>query len=309
MHPDGIDTIYSPYVRNTAASSSTTMIVPNSPPPSDNNNNDDDDEQGVMVEEKGINEDNYDPTFDMKKQKQPYYHYNSLEHPHTPLCQLHQDKRSALITPINTTIPIPFSPVFTTHHASSYFPTITASSSASTPAPLPITNTPTSISAAAVASSTITASTSPKKKVKRWIVAALMIIVGLLIALTFILIGLGKAFSQPQHHTPPSALSLLPSSSSSPSSSTSSILSSSSSSPPIYITATATATATATSTATATATATATITNLLVSPVHHPTLNAFLPFIPTSFPSTHHPSMIHTAVVPTIVSTFPSFSV
>ncbi|ORX58888.1 hypothetical protein DM01DRAFT_309619 [Hesseltinella vesiculosa] len=52
----------------------------------------------------------------------------------------------------------------------------------------------------------------PKKKAKRWIMAGLMVMVGLLLALTFVFIGLGRAFNQTPASDSSSSSSVTPTS-------------------------------------------------------------------------------------------------
>ncbi|KAI8338448.1 hypothetical protein BC941DRAFT_469557 [Chlamydoabsidia padenii] len=169
--------IYSHHMGNTAASSSTTMIVPSLSQPSEKD--DDDEEEAKELNEKHPQSYSHSDI----KQKQPY-DYNDLQQPLECHAKGLYDSHANIETP--TSIPIPFS-----SNDSTYYPPRSVVS-----APLPrFESTPSATSLDSYSSS---ATASPKKRAKRWIMAALMIIVGLLIALTFILIGLGKAFSH--HH-------------------------------------------------------------------------------------------------------------
>ncbi|KAI8093303.1 uncharacterized protein BX664DRAFT_372175 [Halteromyces radiatus] len=222
--------VYLPFVDATA-SSSRTLIVP-SPLPSSEKGDDDDD---IIENDKGKTDDenNTAETHSYKDLKQqPYYHHHHHHHHHYSFpysvqqTECHQQRHYRRMTnhhPLDKidnlnktstslTIPIPFSSTFTTMDTSSYpsksHPMLTQSSSSSSSSSLPHRQHEPSTTISRSTSS-CSAFISSQKRVKRWIIATLMIIVGLLIALTFILIGLGKAFSRQQHQ--PS----LPSSSSS----------------------------------------------------------------------------------------------
>lgn len=181
MSLNGDHPIYSPYVGNTAASSSTTMIVPSLSPPSEKDD-DEEDEAKEIIEKKP--QTYTQPNIKQKQQLD----YNDLQQPLECHPKHLYDHHANFKSPTATSIPIP---AFSSTN-SSYFP---ARSTASAPLPR-FPYTPSSSSSSISYASSATA--SPKKRAKRWIMAALMVIVGLLIALTFILIGLGKAFSH--HH-------------------------------------------------------------------------------------------------------------
>ncbi|ORZ13175.1 hypothetical protein BCR42DRAFT_394284 [Absidia repens] len=191
MTSSEINTIGSLYTRNTtASSSSTTILTPSLSLPSEKGEPEMDGEeekQKNTVEEKTNKHGSYLCHFNDKKQKpqlQPHYSYDDYQNKNDDP-SLHNENSPCPEEKSETTIPIP-----------AYMTTTTTTTTRTST--IPNHNPTTTLPSIGLPSSSPPHNTSPRKRAKRWMIAALTMVVGLLIALTFILIGLGKAISH--HH-------------------------------------------------------------------------------------------------------------
>ncbi|CAO3583618.1 unnamed protein product, partial [Absidia cylindrospora] len=191
MTSSEINTIGSLYTRNTtASSSSTTIMTPSLSPPSEEGEPVTDGEEEKhknIVEKKSSSHGSYFCHFNdntQKPQLQPHYSYDNYQKKNNDP-SLYNENPPCPEKKSETAIPIP-----------AYMTTTTTTTTKTSTIPKHI---PTITSPLMEPHSSSSQATSPRKRAKRWMIAALMVIVGILIALTFILIGLGKAISHHHH--------------------------------------------------------------------------------------------------------------